>query len=62
MAFYGTAIAAAGYSVSTDGTLENGGYTISATGQSGCALQVAVTPLGGSIAVTVLYGAGCPFA
>jgi hypothetical protein len=60
VAFYHSAIEAAGYSVSDDGPLENGGYTISATGQGGCALQVSVDPLGGSITVTVLYGAFCP--
>jgi hypothetical protein len=58
---YRSALEAAGYSVSVDGPLEDGGYTVSATGSAGCAAQVSVTPLGGSITVTILYGASCPF-
>ncbi len=59
--FYRSALAAAGYSVSVDGPLENGGYTVSAMGSAGCAAQVSVAPLGSTITVTVLYGAACPF-
>jgi hypothetical protein len=62
VAFYRSALEAAGYSVSVDGPLENGSYTIDATGTAGCAAQVSVEPLGSSITVTVLYGAACPFA
>lgn len=61
MSFYRSALEAAGYSVSVDGPLEDGGYTISATGPAGCAAQISVVPLGGSITVTMLYGAACPF-
>lgn len=61
VSFYRSALEAAGYSVSVDGPLENGGFTVSAMGSSGCAAQVSVEPMGGSITVTVLYGAACPF-
>jgi hypothetical protein len=61
VSFYRSALEAAGYSVSVDGPLENGSFTISATGSAGCAAQVSVEPLGSSITVTVLYGAACPF-
>ena len=59
--FYRSGLEAAGYSVSVDGPLEDGTYTISAAGPAGCAAQVTVAPLGGSITVTILYGAACPF-
>jgi hypothetical protein len=61
VSFYRTALEAAGYSVSVDGPLENGGFTVAATGSSGCAAQVSVEPMGSSMTVTVLYGAACPF-
>lgn len=61
MSFYRSSLQAAGYSVSVDGPLEDGAYTISAGGPAGCAAQVTVAPLGGSITVTILYGAACPF-
>jgi hypothetical protein len=61
VSFYRSALGSAGYSVSVDGPLENGGYTISAAGSGGCATQLSVAPLGGSLTVTVLYGAKCPF-
>jgi hypothetical protein len=35
MPFDRSALGAAGYSVSVDGPLEDGGYTVSATGQAG---------------------------
>ena len=59
MAFDRSALGAAGYSVSVDWPLEDGGYTVSATGRAGCAGSRA--PVGSSITVTVLYGAACPF-
>ncbi|HXI45313.1 MAG TPA: hypothetical protein VNH13_03350 [Candidatus Acidoferrales bacterium] len=61
VSFYRSALETAGYSVSVDGPLENGGYTIDATGAAGCAAQVSAEPLGSSLTVTVLYGAACPF-
>lgn len=61
VSFYRSALERAGYSVSVDGPLENGGFTISAAGPAGCSAQVSVEPLGGSTTVTVLYGAACPF-
>ena len=61
VSFYRSALETAGYSVSVDGPLENGGYTIDATGTAGCAAQVSAEPLGSSLTVTVLYGAACPF-
>lgn len=60
MPLYRSALEAAGYSVSVDGPLENGAYTISATVRPGARRRFR-SLLGGSIMVTVLYGAACPF-
>ena len=41
--------------------LEDGSYTLDATGSSpGCKVQATVKPMGGETFVTVLYGAACP--
>ena len=41
--------------------LEDGGYTLEATGAApGCKVQATVKPLGGETFVTILYGAACP--
>ena len=43
-----------------NGPMEDGGFIIESTGDAGCRIQVAVTPLGGMTIVTVRYGADCP--
>jgi hypothetical protein len=41
--------------------LEDGGYTLDATGSApGCKVQATVKPMGGETFVTILYGAACP--
>jgi hypothetical protein len=43
-----------------NGPLEDGGFVLDSTGDAGCRIEVAVTPLGGMTIVTVRYGADCP--
>ena len=40
--------------------LEDGSYTLEATGAPGCKVQATVKPMGGETFVTILYGAACP--
>ena len=41
--------------------LEDGSYTLEATGSApGCKVQATVKPMGGETFVTILYGAACP--
>jgi hypothetical protein len=41
--------------------LEDGSYTLDATGSApGCKVQATVKPMGGETFVTILYGAACP--
>jgi hypothetical protein len=41
--------------------LEDGSYTVDATGSApGCKVQATVKPVGGETFVTILYGAACP--
>ena len=43
------------------GPLEDGSYVIDSIGQDDdCRTEVTIAPLGGTISVTVRYGAGCP--
>jgi hypothetical protein len=43
------------------GPLEDGSYVIDSIGQDDdCLTEVTIAPLGGTISVTVRYGAGCP--
>jgi hypothetical protein len=52
----------AGYATEgLSGPLEDGGYVLDMSGGDGCFVQVTARPIGGLTAVTVLYGAGCPF-
>ena len=52
----------AGFSTeSLSGPMEDGSYILESTGEdAGCRTEVTVAPLGGTIAVTVRYGAACP--
>jgi hypothetical protein len=52
---------AAGFSTEAmTGPLEDGGYVLDSTGsEPGCRTEVTVAPLGGTISVTILYGAAC---
>jgi hypothetical protein len=54
-------LTAGGYAIS-GGTapLEDGSYSIEATGDAGCRVLVTAAPLGGMTAVSILYGAECP--
>jgi hypothetical protein len=57
----GAALTAAGWSLETTTSGEDGSREISAVGASpGCRSMVAVRALGGVHFVTVYYGAGCP--
>ena len=41
--------------------LEDGSYTLEATGSApGCKIQATIKPIGGETFVTILYGAACP--
>ncbi len=51
----------AGYTVSRDGPLEDGSYTVSASNGSACEIFLTVVPRGEEVLTTVMYGAGCPF-
>ena len=43
------------------GPLEDGGFVLDSTGPApGCRVEVSISPLGGLVTVTVLYGASCP--
>ncbi len=58
-----SALETAGYSTSgVDGPLEDGSRIIDSVGKSAaCHVQTRVSPLGTTITITVLFGAGCPF-
>ena len=57
-----TQMASAGFPTQGLGTpLEDGSYTLDATGSSpGCEVQLTIKPMGGETFVTILYGAACP--
>jgi len=57
-----TQLATAGLPTAGLGTpLEDGSYTLDATGSTGgCKAQLTIKPMGGETFVTVLYGAACP--
>lgn len=56
------ALTAQGWSVDVGSPLEDGTVVLEATGQpDGCKAEIRFTPLGGSVIMTVLYGAACPF-
>jgi len=52
----------AGWSVETGSPLEDGTVVLDATHEpAGCKAQVRFTPVSGSLIMSVLYGASCPF-
>jgi hypothetical protein len=57
------ALGSAGWTTAVDGPLEDGSFVVDAA-RAGtlCVARVQVTPLGGVVRLTVLYGANCPFA
>ena len=58
----GLALAAQGYQVNVGSPLEDGTVVLDATGPDpACKIQVRFTPQSGSVIMTVLYGAACPF-
>ena len=60
--FYRQVFRDAGYSIGTDGPLEDGSVTVTATDGDQCRMQLSVHGTGAQKSlVTVLYGAGCPF-
>jgi len=60
--FYRQAFRDAGYSIGTEGPLEDGSVTVTATDGYQCRLELSVRGTGARESlVTVLYGAGCPF-
>ena len=55
-------LSAAGWSVDAGSPLEDGSVVVEATRPgSGCKAQITFTPASGSIMMSVLYGATCPF-
>jgi hypothetical protein len=60
--FYRDAFRDAQFTVGTDGPLEDGSVIVTASNGSQCRIQVSVRAAGTQSMVTVLYGAGCPFA
>jgi hypothetical protein len=59
--FYRDELTSMGLVVSSDGPLEDRSYTVSATDQLDCELQVSTVPLGDTTLIRVLYGASCAF-
>ena len=57
-----TALEAQGWTVEVGSALEDGTVVLDAGGaREGCAAQVRFTPLSGTVVMSVLYGAECPF-
>jgi hypothetical protein len=60
--FYRGAFRDAGYSIGTDGPLEDGNVVVTATDGYQCRIQLSVRATGAQESMAmVLYGAGCPF-
>jgi len=60
--FYRGAFRDAGYSIGTDGPLEDGSVIVTASDGYQCRIQLSVREVGAQESIaTVLYGAGCPF-
>jgi hypothetical protein len=58
---YVSALHAAGWTVNTDGPLEDGSFVVNATNAGGCKAQITVHSISDASLVAVLYGASCPF-
>lgn len=59
--FYQNALEATGMLVSSEGPLEDGRVTLSASDGDDCRIQVGIHPAGSLALIAVLYGAGCAF-
>jgi len=56
------ALVGQGWSVDVGSPLEDGSVVLEASGQkAGCKTEVRFTPLSGTVIMSVLYGASCPF-
>jgi hypothetical protein len=56
------ALTAQGWSVDVGSPLEDGSVVLEAThAPAGCKTEVRFTPLSGTVIMSVLYGASCPF-
>ena len=60
--FYLDALDEAGYGTGMDGPLEDGSFTVWSASGYGCDSLVTILPRGEESLITVLFGAGCPFA
>ena len=60
--WYQDAFSAAGFFTdSLSGPFEDGGYILEASGDDpACRLSLTIAPLGGTVGLTLLYGAACP--
>lgn len=61
-ALYRDGLQSAGYRADIDGPLEDGSFEVRASDAATCVMLVSIVPAGSMNLVTVLYGAGCPFA
>ena len=52
---------AQGWRVAVGSPLEDGSVVLEATGAGGCKTEVRFAPLSGTVIMSVLYGASCPF-
>jgi hypothetical protein len=56
-----TALTAAGWTVDAGSPLEDGSVVLEASGANACKAEIRFTPRTGSVIMTVLYGATCPY-
>jgi hypothetical protein len=56
-----TALKAAGWTVDAGSPLEDGSVVLEASGPNACKAEIRFTPQAGSVIMTVLYGATCPY-
>lgn len=62
MEFLQSALELAGFPTeSLSGPLEDGSRVLESSGEGACRVQTSVAPLGGTMIMTILYGAACPF-
>jgi hypothetical protein len=54
-------LVAQGWTVAVGSPLEDGTVVLEATAQAGCKTEVRFTPASGTVIMSVLYGASCPF-
>jgi hypothetical protein len=56
-----SALVAKGWTVDTGSPLEDGTVVLEASGPAGCKAEIRFTPRSGSVIMSVLYGATCPY-